>query len=105
MPGHRTVSAPYVNYMLKIAAERGIDCAVLLGQLGIDPASVQRNEPMAAERYCELYQSVGQQLSQEWFGMLSGDTVPRGAIRYLCLLAVHCSTLATNQLKSSCFKF
>ena len=62
-------------------------------------ASVERGEPIAVELYGNLYQSVSHQLSQEWFGMLSGEAVPRGAIRYLCLLAVPCRTLEQAVLR------
>lgn len=102
-PGTRTVSADYVNSMLKIAAERGVDCKVLLRDVGIDQRQVDRNEPVAVELYGNLYQNVANQLSQEWFGMLSGDAVPRGAIRYMGILAVHCPTLETAVLRCQGF--
>ncbi len=99
MSQERAISASYVTSMLKIASERGVDCPALLQSIGIDPASIERGEPVAVELYGNLYQSVANQLSQEWFGMLSGDAVPRGAIRSLCLLAVPCRTLEQAVLR------
>lgn len=93
MQEHRTIAASYVKSMLRIAAQRGLDSETLLLESGIDSGCVQRDEPVPVQQYGKLYQSIASQLSQEWFGMLSGDAVPRGAIRYLCLLAVHCKTL------------
>jgi AraC-like DNA-binding protein len=103
MSPERAISAGYVTSMLKIAAERGVDCAALLESIGIDLASIERGEPVAVELYGNLYQSVANQLSQEWFGMLSGEAVPRGAIRYLCLLAVPCRTLEQAVLRCQDF--
>ena len=85
--------------MLSIASERGLDCDALLREVGIDKEAVENGSPVPVELYGSLYQSIANQLSQEWFGMLSGDAVPRGAIRYLCLLAVHCQTLEAAVLR------
>jgi len=102
-PVTRTVSGDYVNSMLKIAAERGVDCQTLLRDVGIDQYQVDRNEPVPVELYGSLYQNIANQLSQEWFGMLSGDAVPRGAIRYMGILAVHCPNLETAVLRCQDF--
>lgn len=99
MVAEHTIAANYVDYMLKIAADRGLDGNSLLLEFGIDPLCVERREPIGAEAYGKLYQRISSHLSQEWFGMLSGDAVPRGAIRYLCLLAVHCATLEQAVLR------
>ena len=93
MPTTRFINASYVRSMLKIARERGVDCDSLLRELGIDMTAIEENQSVSLQVYGKLYQGIADRLSQEWFGMLSGDAVPRGAIRYLCLLAVHCRTL------------
>ncbi len=93
MPAERTIAANYVDYMLKIATERGLDADALLLEYGIDPLCVERREPIGADAYGKLYRRIASHLSQEWVGMLSGDAVPRGAIRYCCLLAAPCGSI------------
>ncbi len=103
MSAERTIAANYVDHMLKIAADTGLDIDALLNEFEIDRRCVERREPIGADAYGKLYRRISVHLSQEWFGMLSGGPVPRGAIRYLCLLAVHCSTL--EQAVRRCHEF
>ena len=93
MATERTIAASYIKTMIATASERGIDTDALLKEVGIDYRAVEQNQNIPAHLYGHLYQRTRDLLSQEWFGMLSGDAVPKGAIRYLCILAIRSKTL------------
>lgn len=88
-----TVPAKFVNTMLSIAAERDCDINALLQDIGIDPKDIEQERPVSAVLYGELHHHIIELVQDEWFGMLSGGPVPKGAIRLLCQSIVHCKNL------------
>ena len=88
-----TVPAHFVNTMLAIAAERNCDTDQLLRDIGIDPEAIANGEAISVLLYGELHHHIIELVQDEWFGMLSGGPVPKGAIRLLCQSVVHCKNL------------
>ena len=98
-----TVPTRFVNIMLNIAAERHCDTNALLKQIGINPADIANDKPISALLYGELHHQIIELVQDEWFGMLSGDPVPKGAIRLLLQSVVHCKNLEQALIRSSNF--
>lgn len=88
-----TVPARYVTTMLGIAAERDCDTDQLLSDIGIDPQDIIDGNSISALLYGELHHHIIELVQDEWFGMLSGGPVPKGAIRLLSQSIVHCKNL------------
>ena len=98
-----TVPARFVNDMLAIAAERHCNTDELLLGLGINPQDIVDGKALPVLLYGELHHHIIELVQDEWFGMLSGGAVPKGAIRLLCQTVVHCKTLEQAILRSSEF--
>ena len=88
-----TVPAYFVNKMLTIAAER--DCSVdeLLRNIGVKSSDIEAGASISVLQYGELHHHIIELVQDEWFGLLSGGQVPKGAIRLLCQSIVHCKNL------------
>lgn len=85
-----TVPARFVNTMLAIAADRHCDVQQLLDDAGIAAQDIENNQPVPATAYGMLHRQILDIVEDEWFGMLSGGPVPKGAMRLLCQTIVHC---------------
>lgn len=79
--------------MLDIAAERNCDTDELLRRIGIDRKDIEQGKSLPVLLYGELHHHIIELVQDEWFGLLSGGAVPKGAIRLLCQSIVHCKTL------------
>lgn len=98
-----TVPARFVNTMLSIAADRNCDTNDLLTDVGIDPKDIDDNKPISVLMYGELHHHIIELVQDEWFGMLSGGQVPKGAIRLLCQSIVHCKNLEQAMIRTGEF--
>ncbi|MEH6557207.1 MAG: helix-turn-helix domain-containing protein [Oceanicoccus sp.] len=88
-----TVPIRFVNTMLSIAENRNCNVDELIQRIGIDPEDIANNRPIPVLLYGELHHQIIEMVEDEWFGMLSGGAVPKGAIRLLCQTVVHCGDL------------
>ncbi|HEB28790.1 MAG TPA: AraC family transcriptional regulator [Porticoccus sp.] len=88
-----TVPARFVNTMLTIAADRECDIDALLQDIGINPKDIAEDKAISVLLYGQLHHHIIELVQDEWFGMLSGGAVPKGAIRLLCQSIVHCRDL------------
>jgi len=88
-----TVPIHFVNTMLAIAKSRHCNVDELIQRIGIDPDDITNNRPIPVLLYGELHHQIIDMVEDEWFGMLSGGAVPKGAIRLLCNTVVHCLDL------------
>lgn len=88
-----TVPARFVKTMLDVAAEKVNDTDTLLQNLGIDPATIDKDRPVSALLYGELHHQIIELVQDEWFGMLSGGSVPKGATRLMCQAVVNARNL------------
>ena len=93
MPEKLTISASYVTTMINLAQDRGLDREALLKDAGIDPKWLEIEQAVPAINYGQLHHRITRECRDEWFGMLSGEPVPMGAIRFLCESVVHCKNL------------
>lgn len=98
-----TVPHHFVETMLTMAAEQGCDTNKLLRNIGINPVDIAAKKPVSILRYGELYHHIIELIQDEWFGLLNGSPVPKGTIRQLLYLTVHCKTLAQALTRSSEF--
>ena len=98
-----TVPHHFVETMLTMAAEQGCDTNKLLRNIGINPVDIAAKKPVSILRYGELYHHIIELIQDEWFGLLNGSPVPKGTIRQLLYLIVHCKTLAQALTRSSEF--
>lgn len=98
-----TVPARYVTTMLSIAAQHDCDTDELLRIIGIDPQDIIEGNAISVLMYGELHHHIIELVQDEWFGMLSGGQVPRGAIRLLGQTVVHCKNLQQAVIRSSQF--
>lgn len=98
-----TVPARFVNTMLSIAADRDCDTHSLLTDVGINPKDIDDDKPISVLSYGELHHHIVGLVQDEWFGMLSGGQVPKGAIRLLCQSIVHCKSLEEALIRSGEF--
>jgi len=98
-----TIPAIYIKTMLSLAQDRGIDCQELLSSVGIIQKDLDADLACSALSYGKLHHSITSATSDEWFGMLSGGPVPKGAIGFLCRAAVHSKTLEDAALRSADF--
>ncbi len=98
-----TVPSHFVTTMLAIAAERNCDTQALLSSIGINPEDITNQQPISALLYGELHHHIIELVQDEWFGMLSGGPVPKGAIRLLCQSVVHCRSLEQALTRSAEF--
>ncbi|MCR8922549.1 AraC family transcriptional regulator [Dasania sp. GY-MA-18] len=89
-----TIPAAYIQAMLNQAEQRGIDRAMLLADIDLDMQALQSNQPCSAVAYGQLHHRIIQTSGDDWFGMLSGGSVPPGALRFMCWVAVQTKTLA-----------
>lgn len=88
-----TVPAHFVNTMLTIAADRDCNVEQLLADIGVKASDIDNGTPISVLQYGELYHHIIELVQDEWFGLLSGGPVPKGAIRLLCQSIVHCKDL------------
>jgi AraC-like DNA-binding protein len=88
-----TVPARFVKTMLIIAEDRQCDSDALLQGIGINPKDIAEDKDIPVLLYGQLHHHIIQLLQDEWFGMLSGGAVPKGAMRLLCQSIVHCRDL------------
>jgi len=88
-----TVPAHFVNTMLTIAADRDCNVDELLGDIGVKASDIEAGASISVLQYGELHHHIIELVQDEWFGMLSGGPVPKGAIRLLCQSIVHCKDL------------
>ena len=93
MPEKITIPASYVNTMLNLACDRGLDRQELMTSVGLDASLLSKGAPVSALSYGQLHHLITAKCHDEWFGMLSGGAVPTGSIGFLCLAVVHCKTL------------
>lgn len=98
-----TIPASYVNTMLNLACDRGLDRQELMDIVGIDPTLLAKDAPVSALNYGQLHHRITAAFDDEWFGMLSGGAVPPGSIRFLCQAIVHCKTLGDAIKRTSEF--
>ncbi|MEH6550393.1 MAG: helix-turn-helix domain-containing protein [Pseudomonadales bacterium] len=94
MAGQPTVPIQYVNYMLAMAKQRNCDIDALLIAIGGSREQLNELHHVPVLFYGELYHHIIQQVSDEWFGLLSTGEVQPGTLRLLCQTTVHCRTLA-----------
>lgn len=90
---HNTVPARFVKTMLEVAAEKVDNTDTLLQNIGIDPKLIDGDKPVSALLYSELHHRIIELVQDEWFGMLSGGSVPKGATRLLCQAVVNARDL------------
>ena len=88
-----TIPADYINTMLDQADKYGMDRQSLISQAGLDALSLEKGLACTAMSYGQLHHRIINEVGDEWFGLLSGGAVPKGAIKLLCQLCVHCKTL------------
>lgn len=89
--------------MLNLACDRGSSRQKLLEIVGIAPALIAKDTPVSALLYGQLHHQIIREYRDEWFGMLSGGSVPEGAIRFLCQSVVHCRTLYDAVIHTQAF--
>jgi len=89
-----TVPTGYVRYLLEQVEQQGFDVDLLMAQVGIEPADIEKGTEFSAVKFGQLYQRVMYISQDEYFGMLSGGSVPLGTFRMMCHCIIHCSTLA-----------
>ena len=88
-----TVPAHFVDQMLTIAAEHSCNVDKLLDSIGVKTSDIEAGASISALQYGELHHHIIELVQDEWFGLLSGGSVPKGAIRLLCQSIVHCKDL------------
>lgn len=88
-----SVPAHFVNKMLTIAAEHNCDVDQLLNSIGLKTSDIEAGASITTLQYGELHHHIIELVQDEWFGLLSGGSVPKGAIRLLCQSVVHCKDL------------
>ena len=88
-----TIAASYIKAMLNQAEQRGIDTAALLRDIDLDRAALEADEPCSALAYGLLHHRITESVGDDWFGMLSGGSVPPGALKFMCRVAVNAKTL------------
>lgn len=98
-----TIPASYVNTMLNLACDRGLDRQELMTSVGLDSGLLSKGVPVSALSYGQLHHLITAKCHDEWFGMLSGGAVPPGSIRFLCQAVVHCKTLGDAIQRTSDF--
>lgn len=103
MPEKITIPANYVNTMLNLACDRGLDRQELIASVGLDAGLLSKGAPVSALSYGQLHHLITAKCRDEWFGMLSGGAVPKGSIRFLCQAVVHCKTLGDAIQRTSDF--
>ena len=79
--------------MLTIAAKHNCDVDQLLDSIGVKTSDIEAEVSITALQYGELHHHIIELVQDEWFGLLSGGSVPKGAIRLLCQSIVHCKDL------------
>ncbi len=88
-----TVPAHFVHTMLSVAAQRHCNTDELLRDIGINPSDITADKAIPVLLYSQLHHRIIELVQDEWFGMLSGGAVPKGAIRLLGQSIVHCKNL------------
>ena len=83
-----------VRYLLKTAADQGLDIEELLKELDIAPSSLETLEQFSAYKYGIIYQTIMRLVQDESFGMLSGGKIPNGTFRMMCYCIIHTRNLA-----------
>jgi len=89
-----TVPTGYVRYLLDQVEQQGFSVELLLQQAGIEPAEIEQGSEFSAVKFGQLYQRVMYISQDEYFGMLSGGSVPLGTFRMMCHCILHCSSLS-----------
>ncbi|MFV8819529.1 AraC family transcriptional regulator ligand-binding domain-containing protein [Haliea sp. E17] len=95
-----TIPTSYITTLLEVVAARGYDTARLLEEAGITPEELEDRRYFSALRYGNLYRRAIAVMHDEWFGMLSGGSIPHGSFRLLSLLMVHARTLRQALLRA-----
>lgn len=98
-----TVPTGYVKQLLDRVAEQNYDVDELLEYVGIDPAEIQHQTEFPAEKFGFLYQRVMYVTQDEYFGMLSGGSLPNGAFRMMCHAIIQCKNLGHAIRRASDF--
>jgi AraC-like DNA-binding protein len=88
-----TIAASYIKAMLKQAQQQGVNQALLLADIELDMLALEANEPCSALVYGQLHHRITELAGDDWFGMLSGGSVPPGALKFMCRVAVNAKTL------------
>ena len=98
-----SVPPHYISTMLAIASDHNCDPDKLLIDIGIDPKDIAQGNAISPLHYGELHHHIIELVQNEWFGMLSGGDVPKGAIRLLIQLIVNCKDLEEAILRAGEF--
>lgn len=88
-----TIAASYIKAMLNQAEQRGMDRELLMRDIDLDMAALDADEPCSALAYGLLHHRITESVGDDWFGMLSGGSVPPGALKFMCRVAVNAKTL------------
>jgi len=83
----------YAQMIVDASVQRGLDANALLEHAGISQELWRGGGDISAVHFGRLYQRMLWLMRDESFGMLTGESVPLGSFRMMCLSVVHCRVL------------
>lgn len=94
----------YAQMLVDASLQHGHSVDALLEYAGISQELWRGGGDISAVHFGRLYQRMLWLMRDESFGMLTGDHVPIGSFRMMCLSVIHCRTLAevTSRIAEFC---
>lgn len=83
----------YTQMLVDACAQHGHNTNELLEYAGISRELWRGGGHVSAVHFGRLYQRMLWLMRDESFGMLTGDSVPNGSFRMMCLSVIHCRNL------------
>lgn len=84
----------YAQMLVDASVQHGHNVNALLEYAGISQELWRGGGDISAVNFGRLYQRMLWLMRDESFGMLTGDHVPIGSFRMMCLSVIHCRTLS-----------